>query len=140
MRIVTYEDRYFKGVEALWEEAFPDDPQWNAANIAIPEKLKQQPDLLIVALDTDKVIGSIMAGYDGHRGWLYALAVLSSYRRHGVGTEMVAEAERRLVALGCKKINLQVRSTNSSVIAFYKGLGYSVEDRVSMGKRPIARS
>jgi ribosomal protein S18 acetylase RimI-like enzyme len=138
LRIATYEPPNFRGIEALWEEAFPDDPPWNAASIAIPEKLKQQPGLIIVALDGETVVGSILAGYDGHRGWLYALAVLKTYRGNDIGKKLVAEAERRLTALGCQKVNLQVRATNAGVIKFYERLGYSVEERVSMGKRTVA--
>lgn len=137
VQISTYEDRHFNGVEALWQRVFPDDPPWNTAATAIPEKLKRQPDLFVVATVEDQVVGSIMAGYDGHRGWLYALAVLDSHRGQGIGRALVAEGERRLAALGCGKVNLQVRSTNSRVIAFYERLGYFVEDRVSMGKRML---
>ena len=81
------------------------------------------------------LIGTAMAGYDGHRGWLYAVAVLQSHQRHGIGTTLVREAETRLSAMGCNKINLQVRQSNTAVIAFYRSLGYEVEERVSMGKR-----
>lgn len=76
-----------------------------------------------------------MAGYDGHRGWLYALAVSDGHRRLGVGSALVREVEARLAALGCRKINLQIRATNIQVQAFYDRLGYGTEDRVSMGKR-----
>jgi len=76
-----------------------------------------------------------MPGYDGHRGWLYALAVLKSHRRRNIGTLLVREAEKRLKALGCAKVNLQIRASNSGVAAFYEGLGYSVEERISMGRR-----
>jgi len=76
-----------------------------------------------------------MAGYDGHRGWLYAVAVLQSHQRQGVGTALVKEAEARLSALGCTKINLQVRSSNIAVVSFYRSLRYEIEERVSMGKR-----
>ena len=76
-----------------------------------------------------------MAGYDGHRGWLYALAVMPSQRRKGVATALVREAERRLENLGCGKVNFQVRSSNSDVVDFYKRLGYEIEDRISMGRR-----
>lgn len=81
------------------------------------------------------VTGSVMAGYDGHRGWLYAVAVLKSHQRQGIGRALIQEAERRLAALGCSKINLQIRASNRGVTKFYAGLGYAVEDRVSMGKR-----
>ena len=133
--IVVYRSEHFKGVETLWLEAFPDDPPWNAAALAIPAKLAIQPELFLLALAEGEVVGSVMAGYDGHRGWLYAVAVLKSYRRAGVGAGLVREAEKRLQALGCTKINLQVRSTNAGVIGFYSRLGYGTEDRVSMGKR-----
>ena len=133
--IVTYQESHFDGVRLLWQEAFPNDPPWNAAEVAIPAKLKIQPDLFLVAIEQTLVAGSIMAGYDGHRGWLYAVAVLRSYQKRGLGRALVKEAEERLRAIGCKKINLQVRASNTTVIEFYRSLGYEVEERVSMGKR-----
>ena len=133
--IVTYQESHFDGVRLLWQEAFPNDPPWNAAEVAIPAKLKMQPDLFLVAIEQTLVAGSIMAGYDGHRGWLYAVAVLRSHQKRGVGRALVKEAEERLRAIGCRKINLQVRASNTTVIEFYRSLGYEVEERVSMGKR-----
>jgi ribosomal protein S18 acetylase RimI-like enzyme len=76
-----------------------------------------------------------MAGYDGHRGWLYAAAVLQSHQRQGIGTALVRAAENLLSAMGCTKINLQVRASNTAVTRFYNSLGYEIEERVSMGKR-----
>ncbi|HEX9463497.1 MAG TPA: GNAT family acetyltransferase [Alphaproteobacteria bacterium] len=137
-QIAPYRSQHFEGVKILWREAFPDDPPWNAAEIAIPAKLAVQPDLFLVALDGDQVIGSIMAGYDGHRGWLYAMAVLNSHHRRGVGAELVRGAEDRLQSLGCDKINLQVRASNTTAVEFYKRLGYVIEERISMGKRMSA--
>ena len=133
--IVTYQESHFDGVRLLWQEAFPNDPPWNAAEVAIPAKLKIQPDLFLVAIEQTLVAGSIMAGYDGHRGWLYAVAVLRSHQKRGLGRALVKEAEERLRAIGCKKINLQLRASNTTVIEFYRSLGYEVEERVSMGKR-----
>lgn len=135
MKILTYRSEYFDGVQSLWLEAFPDDPPWNAAEVAIPAKVKAQPDLFVLAVDGTEVAGSIMAGYDGHRGWIYAVAVRESHRSSGLGSELIREAERRLGALGCVKINLQVRASNAAVVAFYQSLGYEVEERVSLGKR-----
>lgn len=135
IRVEPYRAALFEGVRALWLEAFPDDPPHNRAEAAIPAKLAVQPELLLVALEGDEVVGTTMAGYDGHRGWLYAVAVRETHRRAGVGTLLIAEAERRLAELGCTKINLQVRAENAAVAAFYRGLGYAVEERVSMGKR-----
>ena len=132
--IESYRDEHFDGVRSLWEEAFPNDPPRNRAEVAIAAKLAVQPELLLVAVDDGLVVGTTMAGYDGHRGWLYTVAVRQSHRRAGIGTMLVREAERRLAQLGCAKVNLQVRAENAAVAAFYRGLGYEVEERVSMGK------
>src|SRR5215831_11910836 len=133
--VVPYSSENFDGVEILWREAFPDDPPWNKAEVAIPAKLAVQPELFLVALHGDRAIGSIIAGYDGHRGWLYAVAVLNSHRRRGIGTALVRGAEDRLRSIGCNKINLQVRTSNATVVDFYKRLGYTIEERTSMGRR-----
>jgi ribosomal protein S18 acetylase RimI-like enzyme len=100
----------------------------------IPAKLAVQPELFIVALDGVEVVGSIIAGYDGHRGWLYMLAVSNSHRRRHIGSALVQEAEARLAAMGCQKINLQVRTSNAAVAEFYKKLGYVIEERISSGR------
>ena len=134
-RIATYDAPHIEGVKALWAQAFPNPQAWNAPEFTIAAKCALQPELFIVALDGERVIGTAMGGYDGHRGWLYAIAVLKTYRRKGVGTALVREVERRLIATGCIKINLQVHATNAEVAAFYGRLGYGVEDRISMGKR-----
>ena len=81
--IETYCDEHFDGVSALWREAFPNDPPHNRAEVAIPAKLAVQPELLLVALDAGEVVGTAMAGFDGHRGWLYTVAVRRSHRRAG---------------------------------------------------------
>lgn len=135
MEIRRYQASDFDGVKRLWEEAFPNDPPWNRAEVAIPAKLAFQPDLFLVAVDGDDVVGSVMAGYDGHRGWLYSVAVRLASKRGGVGTALIREAERALRALGCEKINLQVRAANKEVVQFYRALGYAVEDRISLGRR-----
>jgi ribosomal protein S18 acetylase RimI-like enzyme len=137
--IASYADNHFSGVEALWNEAFPNDNAWNAARTSIPEKLKVHPELLLVAVERDAVVGSVMGGYDGHRGWISRAAVLKSYRGQGLGKALVEEVERRLAALGCIKVNLQVVAANAAVVGFYRSLGYQVEERISMGKH-LARS
>lgn len=133
--VSPYQEEHFDGVRALWEEVFPNDPPWNRASVAIPEKMAIQPDLLIVAEDAGLIVGTAMAGYDGHRGWLYSIAVKPCHQRKGIGSVLIAEAESKLRALGCGKINLQIRAGNEAVAAFYRGQGYDVEDRISMGKR-----
>lgn len=122
-------------VERLWSRAFPDDPPHNAPGVMIDTKLKVQPELFLVALANDDLVGAVMSGFDGVRGWIYHLAVSREHRRRGVATALVRAAESRLAALGCPKVNLQVRATNQEVIAFYRRLGYAVEERVSMGRR-----
>ena len=132
--IVVYEDRFFEDVKTLWREAPLDQRDWRAPEFVIPAKTAIQPELFLVAMNGDRVIGTTMAGYDGHRGWLYTVAVLQSWRREGVGSALLREAEGRMLALGCPKINVQIVSTNAAVRAFYKRLGYAAEERVSMSK------
>lgn len=118
----------------LWERVFPDDPPHNAPAAVIESKLAVD-DLIFVAERGGSLVGACMAGYDGHRGWLYSVAVLSENRRSGVGAALVNHATAALKSLGCIKVNLQIRATNSAVAEFYKSLGFEVEERISMGKR-----
>jgi ribosomal protein S18 acetylase RimI-like enzyme len=133
--ISEYKNEHFAGVEALWREAFPNDAPWNKASTAIAEKMRFQPDLMLVALEGPVVVGSVMAGYEGHRGWISRIAVLRAHRRKRIGQALLLEAEKRLAALGCIKINLQILETNSAVVRFYEEAGYEIEPRVSMSKR-----
>jgi ribosomal protein S18 acetylase RimI-like enzyme len=82
-----------------------------------------------------RIVGTVMAGYDGHRGWVYYVVVSPDHRRQGIGTALMERAEEGLASLGCPKVNLQVRAGNEAVVRFYETLGYGVEERVSMGKR-----
>jgi ribosomal protein S18 acetylase RimI-like enzyme len=133
--ISIYREEHFDGVEALWRDVFPSDAPWNDARLAIPEKMRFQPGLMLVALEGALVVGSVMAGYDGHRGWISRVAVRATHRRKGLGQALLKEAEKRLAALGCLKINLQVVETNAAVVAFYAASGYVIEPRISMSKR-----
>ncbi len=101
----------------------------------IEQKLEVQPELLFVALVGEELVGALMAGFDGTRAWLYHLAVSPEWRRQGIARALVRAAEQRVHALGARKVNLQVRATNSEVIALYRSLGYAIEERVSMGRR-----
>jgi ribosomal protein S18 acetylase RimI-like enzyme len=122
-------------VIALWVGVFGYPAPHNDPATVIRHKLAVQPDLFFVArLDDGLLVGTVMGGYDGHRGWVYSLAVGPSARRRGVGTALMRHVERELAIRGCPKVNLQVLASNEATVAFYEKLGYSVEERVSMGK------
>ena len=123
-------------VVALWEACALVRP-WNDPRKDIERKLQVAPKMFLVAIVGGVLAGSVMAGYEGHRGWINYLAVRPELRRQGVGARLMAEAERLLEEAGCPKINLQVRSDNVDVIAFYRAIGYEVDDVVSLGKRLV---
>ena len=134
--IIPYSDRVHRAeVIALWEAVFGFEAAHNKPALVIEKKVAFGDELFFVALFGDVVIGTVMAGYDGHRGWIYSVAVSPVHRRRGVGAQLVRFAERALVSKGCVKVNLQIMEGNESVAAFYVALGFSVEKRVSMGKR-----
>lgn len=135
MKIRPFEISDSGSVERLWKEVFPDDPPHNAPGKVIAQKMSVQKELFFVAEANGLIIGTVMSGYDGHRGWLYAVAVKGEYRRRGIGRQLVDHAVTALSNMGCPKVNLQVRSTNAEVVTFYEALGFLIEDRVSMGKR-----
>ncbi len=107
----------------------------NDPGMDIDLKLAEQPELLLIGTADNRVVASVMAGYDGHRGWINYLAVDPDFRRMGYGRELLVHAEDLLFRRGCPKINLQIRSSNSDTRLFYEALGYRVEDRLSFGKR-----
>jgi ribosomal protein S18 acetylase RimI-like enzyme len=135
LTIRSYAEPNEAGVIRLWREVFPDNPPWNVPAEDIRRKLDVQRELFLVGTFQGEVVATVLAGYDGHRGWMHLVAVDPRFRRQGFGRAMMAEAERRLAALGCPKVNLQVRASNEAVVAFYRKLGYAVEERVSLGKR-----
>jgi ribosomal protein S18 acetylase RimI-like enzyme len=118
----------------LWKKAFPEIPPHNDPIKDIQSKLKIQPELFLVVVKDHLLVGTAMAGFDGHRGWVYYLAIDPAYRRNGIGTALMKKAEGLLVQKGCPKLNLQIRADNSDLKAFYEKLGYTIEERISMGK------
>jgi ribosomal protein S18 acetylase RimI-like enzyme len=135
MQIRPYQDTDEHAVIALWNEVLPDSAPHNDPSVAIRKKLAVERDLFFVAVTQAIVVGTVMGGYDGHRGWIYSVAVKPQCRLQGVGAALIRHLEAALVARGCLKVNLQVRAANAGVVAFYEKLGYGVEERVSMGKR-----
>lgn len=125
-----------EAVIALWQRCGLTRP-WNDPTRDIERKLGVQPHLFVVAHDAHRVVGAVMAGYDGHRGWVNYLAVCPSLRGQGLGAALMRHVEQGLRALGCPKVNLQIRTGNAAVRAFYESLGYAVDDAFSMGRRLI---
>ena len=133
IRVYRPEDRI--QIAELWNAVFPNATGHNESLRSIDRKIMVYDGLFFVAVDGNKVVGTVLAGYDGHRGWLYSLAVEPSYRRRRIGSQLVQHAQIALTKLGCQKINLQIRAENESVVAFYESLGFQTEKRISMGKR-----
>ena len=137
MRIRPFHADDEAAVVALWERCGLTRP-WNDPRKDIARKLTVQPELFLVGEIDSEVVASIMAGYEGHRGWVNYLAVSPALRRKGLGKALMQEVEQRLLARGCPKINMQVRSSNTEAIAFYRRLGYATDEAVALGKRLIA--
>jgi ribosomal protein S18 acetylase RimI-like enzyme len=135
MLIRAFKDSDEQAVIDLWSVVLESDAPHNDPATAIRMKLAAGRDLFLVAEVDGAVVGTVMGGYDGHRGWVYAVAVLPEYRRRGIATALIRRLEADLAERGCVKINLQVRSSNPGVVSFYEGLGFRVEERISMGKR-----
>ena len=137
IRPATPQDR--AAVSALWEAAFGYPEARNVPGEVFDAKLAFQPEGLLVLLDGEELIGTVMVGYDGHRGWIYRMAVQPDRRGRGHGRTLMVAAHELLRRWGCRKVNLQVKSSNDPVVRFYENLGYEVEPRVSLGrvlKRP----
>ena len=137
MEIRPYLESDEAAVAELWREVFPGSPSWNHPETDIQRKLSVQRELFLVATLGSEVVGTAMAGYDGHRGWVYYVAVSPRHRRRGIGTALMNSVEQRLASLGCPKLNLQVRASNHEVVSFYEQLGHKIEERISMGKRLV---
>ena len=136
MKIRVFHSQDSDAVVALWEQCGLVVP-WNDARQDIERKLGIQPELFLVGTVDKRIIATAMGGYDGHRGWLNYLAVSPDYRNNGYGSAMVDAVEKKIALLGCPKVNLQVRTGNKKVVAFYARLGYQVDDVIGLGKRLV---
>ncbi len=134
MEIRPFEDRDEDPVVELWGRCGLTRP-WNDPRKDIARKRRVQRELFLVGLVDGAVVASVMAGYDGHRGWVNYLAVDPAQRRNGLARALMAAVETRLRALGCAKLNLQIRHDNHDARAFYEGLGFTEDAAVSYGKR-----
>lgn len=134
MDVRIFQETDTDAVVALWRECGLVKP-WNDPHRDIARKLPVNRELFLVGLVDGKPVASVMGGYDGHRGWINYLAVTPSQRHQGFGRKMMQAVEARISALGCPKINLQIRMTNRDAIAFYERLGYRNDDVIGLGKR-----
>jgi len=134
MQIRAYTPVDEAAVIGLWKACDLVRP-WNNPHKDIHRKLAVNPELFLVGLENGQVVATVMAGYEGHRGWINYLAVDPGRRRKGFGRAMMAAAEKRLRGLNCPKISLQVRTSNREVIEFYQRLGYGADEVTSLGKR-----
>ncbi len=136
MKIHPFQRTDEAAVIALWQACELTRP-WNDPHKDIARKLTVQPELFVVATEQDQLIASAMFGFEGHRGWVNYLAVHPAHQRKAYARKLMQWGEEALKARGCPKINLQVRSSNAAVIAFYQSLGYGVDEVTSLGKRLI---
>jgi ribosomal protein S18 acetylase RimI-like enzyme len=134
--IQPYTPEYENGVIELWKACNLIRPQ-NDPKKDIDRKMKVNPELFLIGLSDGKVIASAMGGYEGHRGWINYVGVHPEYREKGYGRQTMEAIEKKLLERGCPKINLQVRTGNTSAVAVYNKLGYKIDDVISMGKRLI---
>ena len=136
MQIRPFQPADEAAVVALWQECRLTRP-WNDPRKDIARKLAVQPELFLVGTVNGELVATVMAGYEGHRGWVNYLAVSPAHQRKGLGRRLMEEVEKRLLARGCPKLNMQVRSSNTDAMAFYRRLGYLPDEAVALGKRLI---
>ena len=134
MIIKKYLPEYESAVIALWRKCKLTRPQ-NNPKLDIERKLKVNPELFLVGLVEGKVVATSMGGYDGHRGWVYYLGVDPACQKKGLGRQMMEAIEKKIRAMGCPKINLQIRTDNLGAVKFYEKIGYKTDETVQMGKR-----
>ena len=134
MEIRPFEDVDENAVVSLWSRCGLLRP-WNDPHKDIARKRQVQKELFLVCKIDDELVASVMAGYDGHRGWINYLAVDPLFQRRGLGRVLMEEVQHRLQGLGCPKINLQIRRENVEAIAFYERIGFSEDAALSFGKR-----
>lgn len=136
MRIRAFQLADEAAVVALWERCGL-TRTWNDPRKDIARKLAVQPELFLVAEADAAVVATVMAGYEGHRGWVNYLAVAPEHRGQGLGRALMQRVEESLKERGCPKLNVQVRTANAEALQFYRRLGYAQDEAVALGKRLI---
>ena len=134
LTVRPYQPSDRESIIRLWQRAFPNEPAWNEPSHMIDQKAAFQGEWFFVCTHEEQIVGTVLAGYDGVRGWVHKVCADPAAQRMGVASQLMQAAEAALASAGCGKLNLQVRAGNDAAIAFYRSAGYAVEDRVSMGK------
>ncbi|WP_341914735.1 GNAT family acetyltransferase [Ferrovibrio terrae] len=134
MQIRSFQNADRAAVIALWQACGLTRP-WNDPDSDISFCIAKPESTILVGDDNGKIVASVMTGHDGHRGWLYYLAVDPTLQKAGHGRAMVQAAEAWLSARGVPKVMLMVRPENTQVRAFYDALGYTEEPRVIFSRR-----
>jgi len=132
--IVGLPGEFREAAVALWHETGLTRP-WNDPVTDLRAALEGPTSTVLASVDEGRLDGTVMAGYDGHRGWLYYLAVSPAEQGRGLGKALVAAAEEWLQDRGAPKVQLMVRSSNAAVIGFYAALGYLNSECVVLGHR-----
>jgi ribosomal protein S18 acetylase RimI-like enzyme len=136
MKIRPYKLGDENAVIELWRKCNLTRPQNNPKK-DIERKLKVNPELFLVGVEGNKVVATVMGGYEGHRGWVNYMGVDPSYQEKGLGRQMMEAIEKKLLERGCPKLNFQVLVDNAEAMKFYERIGYKRDKVVSMGKRLI---
>ncbi|MEZ5598560.1 MAG: GNAT family acetyltransferase [Pseudomonadales bacterium] len=136
LHIRSFQDSDTAPVVRLWQACGLVRP-WNDPHRDIARKMLVQPELFLVGTTGDEIVATVMAGYEGHRGWVNYLAVSPSCQGRGYGRVLMQRVEAMLLAVGCPKVNLQVRQGNVVAMAFYEAIGYAQDASISYGKRLI---
>ena len=133
IRTATLND--ISAITQIWDECKLTRP-WNNPSDDIKNALTTPTSTILLLLDKDKheIIGTVMTGYDGHRGWIYYLAVKTEYQKQGYGKKLVEEAENWLKVRNVPKVNLMIRNTNKAVKKFYESIGYKDDEVITMAK------
>lgn len=122
-----------EAVIALWQEAGLTRP-WNDSIADFDQALANPTSTILLARDDTGLTGTVMAGFDGHRGWVYYLAASPDRQGQGIGRELMKAAERWLIDLGCLRVRLMVRTDNAAANGFYEAIGYDRQDVVTLGR------
>ncbi len=139
-KIIPFDEAYRVDIIDLWGKVFEYKDAHNSPELSLQHKLDHSPELLLIAVEEEELCGAVMGGYDGHRGWIYSLAVAPEFRGQGVGAALMQAIEDKLTVLGAVKINLQLIGHNRELVRFYESLGYMTEDRISLGKKIVVEN